>query len=396
MNKRDIMELRKRFKKEECTITRVAGCYVDINGHKVVKLNQNFLNLPDEEFYKYLEIAKKTMAGSVGNNILEVDFLPQEGGNEKQQFLLGLRESELKNEELLDRLYDIIIESYESLSNYLILVFHDCYDIMKRTSDNLKLDESEEVYDYLLISICPVELSKAALGYRKEDNRIGARVRDFVVGAPATGFLFPAFSDGMADVTKIDYFLKDAKDSRSDFIMKVLGCGPKRTSTEKQKAFAKVIEKAYPEDIEKAEDVIMDFRESFKKRVAAEEEVPEELEDSAPVVLSSAIFDEIIRENHIEETPARVIKEVFREEFEDELPVMNNLIDEKAVAKTVKKKEALSDVVLRVTPGKAGKIKTETIDDQKYLLIPIEDDEQLLVNGSVFKVDDDSDGGYEY
>lgn len=387
MNKKDIMELRRRLKREECTITRVAGCYVDINGHKVVKLNQNFLNLPDEEFYKYLEIAKKTMAGTVGNNILEVDFLPEATGKEKQQFLLGLRESEIKNEELLDRLYDIVIESYESLSNYLILVYHDCYDIMKRTTDNQKLDESEEVYDYLLVSICPVELSKAALGYRKEDNRIGARVRDFVVGAPVVGFLFPAFCDGSADVTKIDYFLKDAKDSKHEFIEKVLGCGPKRTSTEKQKVFAKVIAKAFPEDADKAEDVIMDIQESFKKRVAESDDFEDEFTPFAPIVLDSAAFDEIIEENHIEDEPARVIKAVYKEEFEDELPTMDTLIDEKAIAKTVKKKEALSDVVLKVAPGKAGKIKAETIGDQKYLMIPIEDDEQILVNGSVVRAE---------
>lgn len=387
MNKKDIMELRRRLKREECTIARVAGCYVDINGHKVVKLNQNFLNLPDEEFYKYLEIAKKTMAGTVGNNILEVDFLPEAEGNEKQRFLLGLRESEIKNEELLDRLYDIVIESYESLSNYLILVYHDCYDIMKRTTDNQKLDESEEVYDYLLVSICPVELSKAALGYRKEDNRIGARVRDFVVGAPVVGFLFPAFSDGMADVTKIDYFLKDAKDSKHNFIEKVLGCGPKRTSTEKQKAFAKVISKAFPEDADRAEDVIMDIQESLKRRVAESDDFAEELTSFPSIVLDSSAFDEIIEENHIEEEPARVIKAVYKEEFEDELPTMDVLIDEKAIAKTVKKKEALSDVVLRVAPGKAGKIKAETIGDQKYLMIPIEDDEQVLVNGSVVRTE---------
>ena len=381
MNKKDVMELRRRLKREECTITRVAGCYVDVNGHKVVRLNQNFLNLPDEEFYKYLEIAKKTMAGSVGNNILEVDFLPEEGGSEKQQFLLGLRESELKNDDLLERLYDIIIESYESLSNYLILIYHDCYDIMKRTTDNQKLDESEEVYDYLLVSICPVELSKAALGYRKEDNRIGARVRDFVVGAPLVGFLFPAFTEGSADVTKLDYFLKDPKNSRAEFIKTALGCAPKRTSTEKRQVFAKVIDKAFPENAEAAEDVKIELQESFMKRAAGEDD-PEFI-SYTPVVLSDAVFDEIIEENHIEEEPAKIIKEVFAEEFKDEIPSIDALIDEKAIAKSVKKKEAVSDVILKVTPAKAGKIKSEVIGEQKYLMIPIEEDEKILVNGAV-------------
>ena len=166
MNKRDLLELKKRCKKESCTISRMAGCYVDASRQKVLKLNETFLNLDEEEFYKFLDIAKKTMAGTIGNNILELDFpLDEESFGGNQQFLYGLRSSTLENEELLDRLYDLIIDNYQYIGNYLILVFHDSYDIMSRTSDKMKLDESEEVYEYLLVSICPVALSKPGLGY---------------------------------------------------------------------------------------------------------------------------------------------------------------------------------------------------------------------------------------
>ena len=74
MNKKDVMELKKRFKKESCSIDRLAGCYVDANKNKAIKFNESFLNMDDEEFYKYLEIAKKTLTGTLGNNILELDF----------------------------------------------------------------------------------------------------------------------------------------------------------------------------------------------------------------------------------------------------------------------------------------------------------------------------------
>ena len=202
MNKKDVLELRKRFVKD-CTISRMAGCYVDANHNKVVKLNENFLNLSEEEFYKYLELAKKTIGGTPGNNLLELDINREEEPGGRQQFLSGLRESNLENEELLDRLYDLIIENYHFVGNYLILVYRDSYDIMTRTSDNLKLDESEEVYEYILVSVCPVTLTKPGLGYRVEENRIGARVRDWVVGNPDIGFLFPAFSDHRSDIIRL-------------------------------------------------------------------------------------------------------------------------------------------------------------------------------------------------
>ncbi len=73
MKKSDVLELKKRYKKESCTIRRLAGCYVDANRHKVLKLNEDFLNMREEEFFKFMDIAKKTMTGAIGNNILELE-----------------------------------------------------------------------------------------------------------------------------------------------------------------------------------------------------------------------------------------------------------------------------------------------------------------------------------
>ena len=156
MNKKDILELKRRFKKDACTFTRLCGCYVDADHNKVTSFGETFLNLEDEEFYKYLEIAKKIMSGTIGNNLLELEFpTAEEAAGGRQQFLMGLRESALKNDDLMDAFYDLVIDSYDYVGNYLILVFHDAYDVMTKTSDNNKLDESEEVYEYLLCAICP-------------------------------------------------------------------------------------------------------------------------------------------------------------------------------------------------------------------------------------------------
>ena len=108
---KDILELKRRFKKDACTFTRLCGCYVDADRNKVTTFGETFLNLEDEEFYKYLEIAKKVMSGTIGNNILELEFpTAEEAPGGRQQFLMGLRESALKNEDLMDTFYDLVIE----------------------------------------------------------------------------------------------------------------------------------------------------------------------------------------------------------------------------------------------------------------------------------------------
>ena len=215
MNKKDILELKRRFKKDACTFTRLCGCYVDADRNKVTTFGETFLNLEDEEFYKYLEIAKKVMSGTIGNNILELEFpTAEEAPGGRQQFLMGLRESALKNDDLMDTFYDLVIENYSYVGNYLILVFHDAYDVMTKTSDNNKLDESEEVYEYLLCAICPVTLTKPGLGYREDENRIGPRIRDWVVGVPDTGFVFPAFTDRSSDIHSVMFYTRDTKTPR--------------------------------------------------------------------------------------------------------------------------------------------------------------------------------------
>lgn len=85
---------------------------------------------------------------------------------------MGLKKSALKDQGLVDTFYDMIIEKYDSLGNYLILLFHDVYDVMTKTSDNNKLDESEEVYEYIICAICPMVLSKPTwLQQRQKQNQ---------------------------------------------------------------------------------------------------------------------------------------------------------------------------------------------------------------------------------
>ena len=410
MTKKDILELKKRLSKTDCTITRMCGCYVDANRNKVVKLSETFLNLEDDEFYKYLDIARKCLSGNVGNNLLQLEYsLQEEAPGGKQQFLMGLRASELKNEDLLDRFYDLIIEHYEFPGNYLILLFRDADDVMTKTSDNQKLDESEEVYEYLLCAICPVCLSKPGLGYREDENRIGARIRDWVVGAPDVGFVFPAFSDRSTDIHSLIYYIKDPKDSHPDFIEDALGCGRKRTATEQQQTFHSIVKRALGPGEDDNEELLLQIQESLQDKLIPEEEFL--MEETGPTLLTEEVVDEVLTENGILGDTARQIREDVNKEFSQSMPEVQNLIDTKALEKNARSKEEETlrlqvqelqkeliqksfpdqdeyeepakkyDVILRVKPEKASQIKSEIIGGQKCLIIPMEENEHINLNG---------------
>lgn len=400
MQKKDILELKRRLKKGECTFTKMRGCYVDSQKNILLHINETFLNLEEEEFYKYLEIAKKALSGTIGNNLLELSFLREEEGSEAQKFFLGLRDSGLKSDGLLDVLYDRIIKEYDYAGNYLILLFHDAYDVITKTTDNNKLDESEEVYEYVLCAICPVELTKAGLGYHKEQNIIAPRIRDWVVSVPESGFLFPAFSDRSSDVNAMGYFVKDAKKAQPDFMRNALGCEPKRTAAEEKKTFHTILKEVISEELEDSKNVILDIQQDLSDLVDEHKNVFE----NEPVLLTAPAIREAMADKGLSDDTITKVAEICQEEFGDVPPLAENLIDNKALQSraAVKKTEALAleveslkqqlaeqkelpekEIQLQVPPEKLSVIKTEVLHGQKCIVIPLAEDEHAKVNGTV-------------
>ena len=82
MNNTDILELKKRFKKDN-TITRIQGCYVLGMEKKIqTTIDSYFSDLDESEQFKYLEIVKKGLSGILGKNLQSLSF---EGAREKRR-----------------------------------------------------------------------------------------------------------------------------------------------------------------------------------------------------------------------------------------------------------------------------------------------------------------------
>lgn len=423
MNKKEVLELKRRFKKEAATFTRVCGCYVDGNHNKVCKFGNTFLNLEEDEFYKYLEIANKALSGTIGNNLLELKFpIEEEEVGGRQHILMALRASKLEDENLLDTFYDLVIDTYDHAGNYLIVLFHDAYDVMSRTSDNNNLDESEEVYEYLICAICPVDLSKPGLGFLEDEHRIGPRVRDWVVGAVDTAFLFPAFNDRSTDIHSTLFYTKNTKEPHSEFMANGLGCGIERTATEQKMAFHSIVRNVLGAEDEHTDDVLLDMQQNLSDMIGEYAETHDDDEDV--FLLDKEVVTKLLADSEISDEKAAKIEKSVDEAFGEKPPAAENVIDSKALVQnelrvekmaledqvgtlTVQlneKDEALAertsqliekqeeidnyiaetktyDVVLRVKPEKASQIKSQVINGQKCLVIPMGEDEHATING---------------
>lgn len=368
MHKKEVLEIRKQYKPEECSITRICGCYVNGNKEIVAQSRDAFLSLPDEEIFKYLTIFKQTLSGTIGKNLINMEFpLEQEMPGGTQEFLLQLRESKLQDDMLLEEFYQKIIENYYYGENYYIILIHVAYDIPGKSTDGSEMfDASDEVYEYLLCSICPVQLSKEGLCYNPETNHMENRIRDWLVEPPVKGFLFPAFNDRSTDIHGLLYFSKQAEDLQPEFIENALGCTFPMSAGSQKNTFQSVVMNTLGEECEY--DVIRNIHDGLNDILEEAKESPE------PPVLTKPELKRLLSNSGV--TEERM--ETFDTNFD-------HIAGEKAeflvpnIAETRKFSIETPDIVIKVNPERADLVETRVINGRHCLVIEMTD--QVEVNG---------------
>lgn len=368
MNKKEILEIRKQFTPANCAITRICGCYVDHEKNKKLESKDAFLSLPEEEAFKYFDIFKKTLSGTVGKNMLNMEFpLDAEMPGGTQEFLLKLRDSKLEDDMLLEEFYDKVIATYEYAENYYIILIHAMYDIPGKTSDDLEMfDASDEVYEYLLMSICPVSLSKAGLCYNAEDNRIEDRIRDWIVDMPDKGFLFPAFNDRSTDLHSVLYYTKKSSDLQPEMIDQLLGAKMPMSADDQKETFQMIIEDTLGEDGDY--ETVRNIHETLNDLIEEHKEEPE------PLALDKIEMRKVFEQSGVDTEKM----ENFDRNFEENAGEKATLLASN-IAETKKFNIETPDVVIKVNPDRADLIETRIIDGRQCLVIPVDD--HIEVNG---------------
>ena len=291
----------------------------------------NFSLWRRDEYYKYLEISNKVLSGTLETtcSICSFRFEEEEVGG-RQQILMALRDSELNDETLLDTYYDLVIDTYDEAGNYLILLYLDSYDVMTRTKDNINVDESEEVYKYMLCAICPVTLSKPGLGYLEKGAAYRSPHKGLGSRRPETGFLFPAFNDRSTDIHSTLFYTKKLKEPHSEFMTNGLGCGVERTATEQKMAFHSIVRNVLGAEDESTDDKLLDIQQNLSEM--ADDYAETHDDDDDPFILDSEAMNKVLSDCHVSEERISRIEKSVNEAFGDKPPIAANVIDSKALA----------------------------------------------------------------
>lgn len=205
INREDMLELTRRMTPERTCFDRIAGAYVNDLGEWDDSFNIHFGKLSPAEKKRNLDIAKAIPFSKTNEQIKEYVFPATAKGKDSMfQLIQAIQQCGLKNDALMDVLYEQIVDGYVVDHEFAICVFHGVYDIPLKGKDKSSQWESEEVYDFIVCTISPMK------GECEPD-------------APVFGFLYPAFSDRSGDRDKIDIFHAIPEKEEEGLMYKLLG-----------------------------------------------------------------------------------------------------------------------------------------------------------------------------
>ena len=368
MNKKEVLEIRKQFTPDNCAITRICGCYVDHEKNIILESKDAFLSLPEEEEFKYFEIFRHTLSGTLGKNLVGMEFpLEQEEAGGTQEFLLKLRDTRLEDDALVQEFYEKIIENYDYGENYYIILIHSVYDIPgKSTAGDEMFDASDEVYAHIMCSICPVKMSRAGLSYNAVTNSIADRVRDWVVEQPVNGFLFPAFNDRSSDIHSVLTYAKNPEIEQPGLIETVLGSVMPLTPATQKETFQSILSETLEEDGDY--EVVKSIHENLSEMIEENKDNPE------PLTLSKTEVKKLLENSGVPEKNMETFEQVFAEKAGDKTELLATNI-----TNTKRFDIETPDIVIKVNPERTDLIETKLIDGRQCLVIAVDD--HVEVNG---------------
>lgn len=377
MNKKEILELRKTFRLEECNISRIATCYVTSEKEKILEKSQAFLSLPEEEAFKYFDILKQALSGTVGKNLYTLKTNSIHPADESPQKLETLRKYHMNDEGMLTDLFDSIIGSYDSSENYLIIVVNGLYDIPGVTSDDQELeDASDEVYSYILTCICPVELDEPGLSIDCTKPAILDKERDWMVKSPVNALLYPAFTDRATDIHHALYFAKKAENSQDDFLKELIGSEMMLSDKEEHEWFLDTLNHAHEEQmpLETAKEIHTKLVEKSLEK----ENLPSAGMLSKKELLQ--VIDKELNADQVKDIDEDYDKTVGKE---NDITIKNLVNPKKMVIQTGTAK-------VEIDSDYADMVETKRIDGRLYLAVPLTSND-ILVNGCAVRTEALSD-----
>ena len=340
MRRKEIAEIRKQFCLEKCNVTRIDTSLIT-QGEITTRQQQTFLNMDDDDLLKYLGIFKKTLSGKLGKNLLNLKFRAPEP-EMSWGFLQQIRDSGLKDEDLIVLATESIKKNLDVKNNWYIIWIRGIYDVPQRAKDGAELEDSEDVYDYIMCCVCPMKLTKAALGYNEEKDQINSRRRDWAVENP----------------NALLYYTKNP-DSPNEELIKTLGLRPIVPPRIQQENFWCGAREIMKENW--GFNTVMSILDGINETISEDGYIDQESK------LTVSDIKSIMRDAGAAEEELEKLKAVPSEEC----PNAELLTNSQKIEITAR------DITITLAPENSGAVRLEDINGEQWIFVKAEGDIQI-------------------
>lgn len=370
MTEKEIAEIRRRIKYDKNNITKLKGCYVSEKKQISAEFSQTVGLLSLEESENIFKLLKKTLSGGLGRNLINIDFSTEQvSGSEEHSLLMKLRDSELEDEDALHALYEKIISSFPCEDNYIIFVGCDKYDVPNKSkNDEEAFDDSDEMFRYMLCSVCPVKLTKGGVGFFAADSTFRNIGSEMAISAPETGFMFPSFDDRSTNIYSALFYTRSITGDYKDTAEAVFNTEYPMPAEEQKENFRSLLSETA--DSECSYEFVQSVHEKLSEIIG--EYDPATAEE--PLTLDKKQIKRVLEDCGAPEEKTVAFEEKYDAAFGEKTEISpKNIID------TGHFEVKTPDVTIKVSPDKSYLLETRVIDGTKYILVRAE--EGVEVNG---------------
>ena len=241
---------------------------------------------------------------------------------------------------------------------------HDAYSVPYRKADEHteRPDFSDQIFNYIMVSICPVKLTKPLLTFFRDDRDFHTVEPDLAVGTPSLGFMYPVFDDGGADVNSALYYTKDAADLHADFIDAVFAAQAPESGADQREAFYGVLADTLEDGV--TFQVVQGLHENLTAQLA------DRKPSAAPLEVSRGEIAGLLGASDKEQ---KAFDEAYLEQF--------GAVGMEATTVVEPKKFVIEteNATIQVDPSRSDLVEMKRIDGRRYVLVAVEG--EATVNG---------------
>lgn len=369
MTEKEIREIRRRFRQNKSNIASIRGCIVDNEKNIKSYIYHSMINSVSDDCDKLLSVMKKVLSGGIGTNLIDLEYKATEiiDSNE-HKLLMQLRDSSLKDDEILNIFYSKIIESVHLDGSYAILFASDNYDVFSYSESGEREEDSSSVFSYVVCAVCPIKQSKSGLYFSDFDNSFRSVEERMILGNPEIGFMFPSFDDRAGNIYNAQLYTKNVADIHSQFIKSIFNVEVPMASTEQKDTFENCLTETLAEECNF--NVVRAVHDQVSEMITEHKNTKQE----EPLKLSKTTFRNVLETCGIDDEKVEKFETAFDEKFgkNAELPPQS-IVD-------IKKFEVATPYVsIKVDPERSDLISTQIINGSRYILIRANDG--VEVNG---------------